>query len=174
MQKSRKAVRLYSSVGRLQQEGSSELSEAQVREWRNINAELLRQLSFVMERPQSKTLVSEVIGIRDHFYTTWRETETELHLGQKQLVTCSENGDFVKAAILSQQLVTLKARMQASQAAHHEFNEVIRRCRVPEQARTIELSDEHIYADKFQSPLRESTYEEPQLAKVIPLRRASS
>ena len=79
MQKSRKALRLYSTMGRMQTEGASELSEVQVREWRNVNSELLRQLSFVMERPNSRTMVSEVVGIRDFFHKSWRDAETELH-----------------------------------------------------------------------------------------------
>ena len=161
MQKSRKAIRLYSTMGSLQQEANSEFRDMQIDEWKAVNTELLRQLTIALDNPQSKLLGSSVSAIRDHFYSKWRMTESELHVRQKELLQSSESGDFIKAAVLASELVSLKARVQAAQAAHHELEEVIDRSRVSVPA--VELDGSQIVNDRASMP--------PTLAKVIPLRK---
>ncbi len=192
LQKSRKAQRLYSSMGRVSSD-SSPYSEAQIEEWRNISADILRQLSAVMERPHSKTLVSDVVAIRDNFYHVWRSSESSLHRVQRDLVSSSERGDFIKAVSLAEEAVVLKARVQAAHAAHHEFSEILRNSRVVHSP--IELTSEQILPfeqdydpsdfDKLNEVIERRAQragsrqgelidgeEVRPMAKVIPLRRA--
>ncbi|MBX7145618.1 MAG: hypothetical protein K1X79_14295 [Oligoflexia bacterium] len=159
MQKSRKALRLYTSVERIGV-ANAEFRELQAQEWKEVNADLLRQISHALETGSSKALVSDIFTLRDRFYSNWRGAEKEVHQKQRDLIMAAENGDFVKAAILGRELVLLKAREQASQAAHHELHEVLARSKV--QAPTIELSSESMLEE-------ESEAMRPQ-AKVIPLR----
>ena len=70
LQKSRKAVRLYSSASSEKPEGiQKELSLGQVSEWREINTLLLKKLSQAAETPNSKRLVFDVFGVRNEFAT---------------------------------------------------------------------------------------------------------
>lgn len=161
MQKSRKALRLYTSVGRLSTPVHSELNEMQVQQWKEVNADLLKQISAAMDSPNSRALVADIFTLRDRFYATWRSAEAEVHVKRKELLSAAENNDFIKAAVLGRDLVLLKAREQAAQAAHHEIQEVLTRSRVAQP--TIELSQEHIVPEPEQMPER-------HVAKIIPLR----
>jgi hypothetical protein len=159
MQKSRKALRLYTSMGRLQTSPTAEFNEMQAEQWKEVNADLLRQISHALETPNSRLLANDIFALRDRFHSTWRNSEAEVHLKQKELLSCAEHGDFIKVAVLARELVLLKAREQASQAAHHELHEVLSRSRVA--APTIELSTEAVVEEE-QLPR--------QIARVIPLR----
>ncbi len=161
MQKSRKALRLYTSVGRLPNAAHSELNDMQVQQWKEVNSDLLRQISSAMESPNARALAADIFTLRDRFYTTWRSAEAEVHVKRKELVTCAENSDFIKAAVLGRELVLLKAKEQAAQAAHHELQEVLTRSRIAPP--TIELSQEQVVPES-------AVHEERQIAKVIPLR----
>ena len=164
IQKSRKAIRLYSSVGRGGLSKQGEFTEVQVQEWKDVNNDLLHNLSLSMETPGNRQLIVDVFALRDRFYNEWRMSEAELHSKHKDLIFVVENGDFVKAANLARRLVVLKARVQATHAVHHELQELIDQSRVAQP--TIELSQEHIVKDG----------DGPELggAKVIPLRRRSA
>jgi hypothetical protein len=157
IQKSRRALRLYShSSGQplARVEGSTaELAAAQVAEWREINGLLLRRLSEAADSPSTKKLVYDVFALRNEFQALWRTSESELVQQQRDLVSASERGDFIKATGLAASLVSLKARVQAGQAAHHELDLLIKRSRVVRPAAdlsedgatvlsTIELLDE--------------------------------
>lgn len=99
----------------------------QATQWRDITADLLKDLSSAAQKNQSvKNLSAEIFTIRDKFNSIWRSVEAEMHLKHKELISLSESGDFVKAAIVSSGLVSAKARYQASQAAHHELEELIK------------------------------------------------
>lgn len=165
--KCRKAIRLYSNMGRAGSPASNELSEAQIEEWKNINTELLRELSTMIESLGSSELALEVYALRDRFYSCWRMVETELHSKQKSLIAAAENADFVRAALLGRELVALKARVQASAAAHHELQEIIDGSKLAKP--TIKLSQESIISEtQAVEPEKEVV-----CAKVIPLRRLS-
>jgi hypothetical protein len=144
IQKSRRALRLYSHSGGqslARVEGiTADLSSAQVSEWREINGLLLKRLSESADTPSTKKLVYDVFALRNEFQTLWRTSEGELVQLQRELVAAAERGDFIKAAGLSSTLVSLKARVQAGQAAHHELDLLIKRSRVVRPA--AELSEE--------------------------------
>lgn len=190
IQKSRRALRLYSNTVGGQglvrvDSGSPELSAAQVAEWRDINGILLKKLSEAADSPSTKKLVYDVFALRNEFQTLWRTSEGELVRNQRELVSAAERGDFIKASGLAALLVTLKARVQAGQAAHHELDLLIKRSRVVRPAAelnedgatvlsTIELLDEQsVNTDsaayyQSQAPLQKVAV---GAAKVIPLKR---
>jgi hypothetical protein len=143
IQKSRRALRLYNSAGsvsNLKVESTAELSAAQVQEWREVNSLLLRKLSEAVESPNTKKLIYDVFALRNEFQTIWRTSESELVQSQRELIACAERGDFIRSASLAVSLVSLKARLQAGQAAHHELDMLIRRSKVVRPA--AELSEE--------------------------------
>jgi hypothetical protein len=187
IQKSRRALRLYNNTGGqsiVRMEGtSSELSAAQVAEWREINSLLLRKLTETADSPSTKKLVYDIFALRSEFQSLWRTSEGELVKQQRDLIACSERGDFIKASGLAISLVSLKARVQAGQAAHHELDLLIRRSRVVRPAAelsedgatvlsTIALLDEQSVQESASAP---QPYTQPKIAvgagKVIPLKR---
>lgn len=160
LQKSRKAVRLYTSMaGGINGEAPSELQEEQAAEWRAINSDLLKQLSLALDQPNARQLAAGACNLRDHFYSMWRLADSELQIRHGELVSASENGDYMRAASLARELVVLKARGQAAQAAHHEIDSVISKSKV--SVTPVELSRDREIAET----------EAPRLAKIIPLRR---
>lgn len=187
IQKSRRALRLYNNSGGqsiVRMEGTSaELSAAQVAEWRDINSLLLRKLTETADSPSTKKLVYDIFALRSEFQSLWRTSESELVQQQRDLIASAERGDFIKASGLATSLVSLKARVQAGQAAHHELDLLIKRSRVVRPAAelseegatvlsTIELLDEQSVQD---APSVPQPYTQPKVAvgagKVIPLKR---
>jgi hypothetical protein len=163
---------------------SAELSNAQVGEWREINSLLLRRLTEAADSPNTKKLIYDVFALRNDFQTLWRSSESELVVSQRELIACAERGDFIKATSLATVLVTLKARVQAGQAAHHELDMLIKKSKVVRPAAelseegatilsTLELHDDQAIADEDSG--RRSSAPLLKLAvgagKVIPLKR---
>lgn len=171
VQKSRKAVRLYSGIEKNSAEVPQDYRDLQVQEWKSVTGDLLKQLTSCLENPNTRRLVSDVYTLRDRYYNEWRLVESELHVSQRDLVAASEGGDFTRAVSLAVRLVSLKARVQACQAAHHELNDVIQKSRVSEPA--IELSFDKVVGDD--NTAEDSDESSPLLnnptAKVIPLRQ---
>jgi hypothetical protein len=189
IQKSRRALRLYNNSGSqsiVRMEGTSaELSNAQVAEWREVNSLLLRKLTESADSPSTKKLVYDVFALRSEFQALWRTSESELVQMQRELIASAERGDFIKASGLAVNLVSLKARVQAGQAAHHELDLLIKRSRVVRPAAelseegatvlsTIELLDEHSVQESH-AALSTASFARPKVAagagKVIPLKR---
>lgn len=179
--RSRKALRLYSNVGRFHGDSSHEYAGSQTEEWKSVTADLLRDLNTALELSRSvRELSQHIHTIRDRFNSQWRALEAEINPKHRDLIMSAEGGDFVKSSLLSAELVRLKARMQAAQAAHHELHDVLRRSKINRS--TIELTGELTGSPALHdrssadSVVRESTQigiEEPQItsAKVIPIRK---
>ena len=165
LQKSRKALRLYTTFGKIPGNDVNELGEIQVREWKSANANLIRELTRVMANVNQRKLVAEICVLRDRFYQEWRELEADLHLKQRSLITSSENGDFIRASSLSRELVLVKAKVQSAQAVHHELHEVIKRSSAKLVSPPIELLDERAL------PEDQSSEAVPELSNVIRMRR---
>lgn len=136
--KSRKAVRLYSSMAQ-----SSKASDSQIAEWRSANQTLVRELTELLASPQTKTVGPGLYQIREIFLASWRDSEEELKKKHFELTKSAENGDYIKSSMLSQELVVLKARAQSSQAVSHEVGQIIEKSKVPppsvESGSTIKL-----------------------------------
>lgn len=165
-QKSRQATRLYGGVGRGSGGTQSELAEMQAFQWKGVNSELHHELSFILETRTGKGLISSIFGLRDRLVSDVRNFETDLHTKQQALVLASESGDFGKAMLLGRDLVILKARLQATSAAHHELQDVIEKSRVLPVSLPVgkqEVAPQEIIRSKANE----------NLAQVIPLRRRS-
>lgn len=183
IQKSRRALRLYSTAGNgsfTRTEGSvSDLPAVQVAQWREVNGLLLRKLTEAADSANTKKIIYDVFALRSEFQTLWRTTEAELVQSQKELIASSESGDFIRAATLATSLVSLKARLQAGQAAHHELDILIKRSKVVRPA--AELSEESATVLSTLELLDDQVVQEPEkpvpvrmvagVGKVIPLKR---
>lgn len=171
--RSRKALRLYSNVGRIHGDGpGNNYTELQTREWKSVTADLLKELTSALDHSKTiKDLAALVYSLRDRLNSQWRTLESDLHLRQKELVFSSENGDFIRASVLATELVVLKARMQAAQAAHHELHDVLKRSKMSQP--TIELSHEAVVAESSAAGQAAPETGSPDMiaAKVIPIRR---
>lgn len=180
--RSRKALRLYSNAGRslggvsrpamhwpqFKAEASKVYTEYQTTQWRDITADLLQDLNAAIQsKPSVKDLSAAVYTMRDKFNSIWRALEAEIHQKQKELIQASQNSDFVKAAIVSNELVSSKAKFQAAQAAHHELDELIKRTKYSHNP--IVLTDSQMLEMNFdeQTPADD----ESRTAKVIPIRK---
>jgi len=170
VQKGRKALRLYSSMGKKSLR-SDDLSDVQVYEWREVNADLLRQLSSIVENANPKKMVNEVYSLRDRFYNDWRMSESEMHQKHKQLLYVSEQADFVRAANLAKELASLKARVQALQAVHHEVQEVINQSQLQQPAIALREVDVEYQAESSEKSQEKQANPILRQAKVIPLRK---
>jgi hypothetical protein len=181
LQKSRKAVRLYSSVdttlvGKYLVSGDGQISETKVRElqsdeWKRVTTELMRDLSSALENPNPKRLVHDLYALRDRSYSDWRLAEAELHRHQKDLVTAAETSDFIKASVLSIKLIRMKAHFQASQAVYQEMQEVLSKSSAVSPAQVVMLSEDMKDQEVL---LKEGNHQEefqPRIANVIPLRQ---
>lgn len=121
IQRSRKAVRIYSSMikgGNVVQE---KYAEVQASQWRDVNNTLLKKLSLIYEQKKTSTLARDFHFLCEGFVDEWRTYQTNLHKLQKELIALSEVGDFVKAGSLVNQLISMKAKIQALEAVCHEL-----------------------------------------------------
>lgn len=179
LHKSRRALRLYTSGHRIPGHRlpgtESELTEVQVEEWRRVNAELYKELAQVVEQTNVRQLAQDAFRLRDRLQEEFRNTETELHQKQKAALSLVESGDFIRASSVCRELSMLKARVQATQAAHHELQAVLRRTRLPAGADPIELSVERIIPEQKQASDRlPKEGHKVGGGRIIPLRRARS
>lgn len=123
--KSRKAVRLYASMAK----GSP--SDFQIGEWRQANQTLVQELTELLSSSQKKTIGSQLYNLKEMFLSWWKQSDEEMKKKHFELTRSSENGDYIKAALLAQELVVLKARAQSSQAVAHEIGQILERSKVP-------------------------------------------
>ena len=84
IQKSRKALRLYTSVGRLSQGKNTEYQELQTSEWRQVNAELIEHLTIIVNKPNQSQASADIFALRDRYYSEWRMNESEMHKFSKR------------------------------------------------------------------------------------------
>ncbi|MCB0318567.1 MAG: hypothetical protein KDD56_07405 [Bdellovibrionales bacterium] len=159
IQKSKKALRLYTSMSRLNTGEASELADKQLDEWKSVNQILIRTLTENLERLGNKELTERVFYLRNYFYSNWRAAEAEMKSKLDSLSSAASNEDFIKCAGLSRDLAVLKSKTQASQAACHELQTIIDQNK---------LSTPVIDQDKMPE-LEEDSVAEPMMAKVIPL-----
>ncbi|RIL09338.1 MAG: hypothetical protein DCC75_06735 [Proteobacteria bacterium] len=161
IQKSRQAYRLYTSVGRLPRAANnSEYTETQALQWRSVNADLIKTLGLAAESRDAKVMVREVFMLRERMYDEFRLGEADMRQKQRELTACAESGDFIRASLLSKELVAIKAKVEACQAAHHELDDLVTKSKItaPREA-PISLPEEQVIVPT------------ERLAKVIPLRK---
>jgi hypothetical protein len=153
-----------------------ELKEKQAKEWKKVTSELLLELSSTLENPNPKRVLQQAFNMRDRFHSDYRMAESELNRSQRDLINVAEIGDFTRAFGLSASLISLKARVQACQAAYHELSEILARAKLPSDL-VSHIVDESEVNNQFtygkQAQLRSEVDSEDDLrsAKVIPLRQ---
>lgn len=123
MQRSRRAMRLYEGVTGGQ---GGAFAETQAREWRYANCELLKGLASALEKSSPRELLVDVLSLRRSFESEQCSVEVEISQKGVDLQSASKCGDFIKAALLSTELVSLKARSQALHAVQHELELVLK------------------------------------------------
>jgi len=168
IQKSRKALHLYTSIAGTEGRNSGEYSELQLKEWKSTNTELLRQLTTILDNSSPRKISSDVGLLQESFYREWRETEAKMHKQQIELIAASEASDFVKAALLAEGLVSLKAKLHAAHAAQHEIKMILEASGIKvagaKQKTAAAENSSHIDKLDLEGPLA-------MPGKVIPMRR---
>jgi len=158
-QKSKRALGLYKKMGRDSVGEPPQHSELQMAEWRAVASALCDKIGLCLEESSLKRINVASFAARDHFHALWRTSEGELHSKQAKLVKVAESGEFVKASILSLELIALKARCQACQAAYNELQNVLSKNRAQ---RADETTEEILLPSDEDLPRK--------VANVIPLR----
>jgi len=125
LQKSRQAFRIYSSMSKSAKAEHNEFADMQATEWRNINAELIRQLTHIVEKYSAKNLVAQIARMRDILLADFRRVESELNNEHRDILSSAERGDFVQVAQQARVLISKKAFVQAAQAASHELSLIL-------------------------------------------------
>lgn len=122
-----------------------QFSEMQASEWREVNLSLLRALTAALEEPRHKELPKRILLIRDAFGSEWRNLKMLLQNNRSEAISAAERSDFIKLATLSEGLVCLKARCQASEAAFNELSELCKgiACNTDSSANIWELRPSH-------------------------------
>lgn len=165
LQKSRKAVRLYSNVSKQDSTiNQDSQSEDHMRQWRDVNSDLSNNLKSLLEEGNGRALTAGAFALRDRFQREFRLTESDLHLQQCELVAAAERSDFLKVVSMARKLVGLKARVQALQAVHHELQTILDKCNVSQSAvKLLETAD-------GVKPVESRLDSENMRARIIPLR----
>ena len=130
-QKSRRALRLYTRMGRFPSGNENPLfTELQLEEWKTVNADLVEKLGHCIEDSNTRRVACDIYSLRDFYQNGACLTENVLLAKQNELLSAAQQGDFVKAALTSRELISLKARFEANRAAHHELQLLLRRSRI--------------------------------------------
>lgn len=157
-QKSRRALSLYKKAFRSSDSIVYKLSEAQLREWKGVNLELYEKLTLCLEESTPKGAVARAVALRDGLHTVWRDNESLRHRRQDELKELVKNSEFVKAALLSTELVSVKAREQASKAAFDELQFALGKAKVSKESEPAKesraLPEQHVVAGPNVIPLR--------------------
>ena len=124
-----RALGLYNKMGRSPIGDGTRYSDMQVQEWRRVNTALLDELTICLEEHNQKRVIGAAFAIRDRFHNEWRQAEAEMNSMQKELIRYAETADFVKASVVSRNLVSSKARTQAARGAYNEIQQVLSRNR---------------------------------------------
>ena len=168
LQKSRKASRLYGSMD--SNDTHDELKEKQAKEWKKVTSELLLELSSTLENSNPKRVLQQAFNMRDRFHSDYRMAESELNRSQRDLINVAEIGDFTRAFSLSSSLISLKARVQACQAAYHELSEILARAKLPSDL-VSHVLDQKDVINQVQANTDFDSQDDLRTAKVIPLRQ---
>ncbi|MBX7138494.1 MAG: hypothetical protein K1X83_10980 [Oligoflexia bacterium] len=165
--KSQRALGVYRKAERSSGESSKQLQEAQLIEWKSVNETLTLKLSAALEESAQKGLSARLMALRDFFHSHWREAETKAYRRQQELLSAAQNAEYIKAAGLAQELVSLKAREQANRAAYSELQGLV--------GRTRGTAASAASPDQDRKPASQTQVSnEPLAANVIPLRRRTS
>lgn len=118
------ALSTKGSSSRSLRNAGERFSEMQAVEWRDVNMSLLRALTSALEETRQRELPRRILNIRDTFGEQWLTLKMLVQKNRAEAISAAERADFINLAILSEGLVSFKARYQASEAAYHEISEI--------------------------------------------------
>ena len=124
LQRARRAVRMYGSLGRPSShpEQGNEERDAQAREWRVTNELLISRITALIGvRPVTAITPRELGGVVHQFEREAIELSTLLAEGNTRLIGFAEAADYIAAARTARELVILQSRSQAIAAVIHEL-----------------------------------------------------
>ncbi len=126
IQKSRKAIRIYSTVGRDSiGRPSKPYSDMQLKAWYNINEELLLFLQDVTTKLHLRQVATETLKYAQKLSAQLHPEQIRLNSDHRLLLHFTEAGDFVNSAKLSQELIVLKAKIEAKKAVLNELEDLL-------------------------------------------------
>lgn len=126
IQKSRKAIRIYSAVGRDSVgRPSKPYSDMQLKAWYNVNEELLIFLQEATTKLHLRQVATETLKYAQKLSGQLLPEQTKFASDSRLLVQFAESGDFVNSAKLSQELIVLKAKIEAKKAVLEELGELL-------------------------------------------------
>ncbi len=126
IQKSRKAIRIYSAVGRDSiGRPSKPYSDMQLKAWYNVNEELLMFLQEVTTKLHLRQVASEILKYAQKLSSQISPEQQKLNSDHRLLIQYTESADFVNSAKLSQELIVLKSRIEAKKAVLHELEDLL-------------------------------------------------
>lgn len=160
--KSKKALGLYCKMERSQDSQQNPFSENQLAEWKAVNQQLYDRIGLGLGEQNNKHLARAVYELRDSFCDTWREAQAAVRVGQKDLLNAAGEEEYVKAAVLAQRLVVLRAREQASRAAYEELQSLVSRTGLAAPSGEESTPEELPIAEPQAAPVPDN---------VIPMRR---
>ncbi|RME62183.1 MAG: hypothetical protein D6780_00220 [Candidatus Dadabacteria bacterium] len=140
LKRSKKALMVYE--GLLQNRSSTDLSQLQIKQWRDVNLTLLAELSSYLQMKDSlgTSLAQNLSDLYEGFYSEWQAIETELQEKQNELIAAAKREDFITAHTISRDLIAIKAKRQANRAVCYELKRVLKSVSQPEKPQQKALS----------------------------------
>lgn len=125
--KSRKAVRVYSNAGGASnfRAKSKPYADMQLKCWRDANERLVEFLHSATKNMNLRKVASEILAYAKQCQQELENREKQLEKYHHELLTYSQNKDYVNAAIISNELIVLKANVQAEKAVLEELEDVL-------------------------------------------------
>jgi hypothetical protein len=120
--KIKKAIRLYTTVGRGKGSNDKPYAEIQINEWRDINERLLNELQEIIKDNHLRKVSISLDGLRKSYESEALRIDQDIRSKHSELNIFARNGDFVATAKTSSVLIPLKARHQACLAVVEELN----------------------------------------------------
>lgn len=128
IQKSRKAIRIYSSASSssFSPRGESKpFADLQLQEWRNANEELLSFLIKTTNSINLRKVFKELEIYRNQLLRQLKAKKAELEEGDRRLSVYLDSHDYVNINMLSKSLVVIKTFVAAKEAVIIELNHVL-------------------------------------------------
>lgn len=124
--KSRKAIRLYSTVSSPRSRGKEKpYADIQLEQWRETNEDLLNNLMQIIKNTNMRKAINDILIIRNRYADMVGKLDFKIKHFHKELVSSSVSSDFVKAAKVSGDLVPLKAKYDAVKAVAQELDDLL-------------------------------------------------
>ena len=125
--KSRKAVRLYSTVARpgLGKSNERPYADIQLAEWRMTNEDLLGKLLTIIKNSNIRKAINDIAILKSQYTKTVNDLSLIINTKHRELIETTNIGDFVKIAKISYELIPLKAKLESKKAVLNELEDLV-------------------------------------------------